>query len=134
MLTYEQVILELKAKGQSIGELASFDVESAKKVIKQYAFHYAAPGDPGGQAFLITAYEEFQKDHEENYLSPSDGGCWFCQRKDKQEDMEFDTEFDTYVHLNCLKKVLKKIHDHPEANIMKYLIKEKTDPLPDTDN
>jgi len=53
-------------------------------------------------------------------ISPNDGGCWFCHTKD--DDMVFDTEFDTHVHIECIKKALKKNSNDPEAKLMKYLI------------
>jgi len=37
-------------------------------------------------------------------------------------DLVFDSEFDTLVHRSCLKEVLRKVPDHPEANKMKYLL------------
>jgi hypothetical protein len=118
------VISQLKTKGQKIGKLAALGVESAQKVIKQYQFHFACPGDPGGQVFLIEAYEEFEKDYNQYHKEPAHGGCWFCCRDDKQEDMTFDTEFDTNVHLSCLRKVIEKDAYHPEAMHMTYLLTE----------
>lgn len=124
MLDYNYVMSELKAKGRRIGELAALGVTSAEDVIEQYKFHYSCPGDPGGIALLIMAYEEFIKDYKENHLHPNEGGCWFCFRKDKPEDMVFDIEFDTNVHLSCLKITLEKMPNHPEAKAMKYLLED----------
>jgi hypothetical protein len=47
--------------------------------------------------------------------------CWWCKQYDTDA---FDTEFDTYLHINCLKEVLEKDPDHPEAIHMKYLLEE----------
>ena len=47
--------------------------------------------------------------------------CWFC-RKDKTDS--FDSEFDTYLHLDCLRDILKGNPDHPEAKHMKYLLED----------
>ena len=52
---------------------------------------------------------------------PTQGGCWFCWHKDN--DLIYDGEFDTFVHVDCIKSVLKTDPDHSEASIMRYLIK-----------
>lgn len=56
-------------------------------------------------------------------LSPSQGGCWFCQMDNENEEMFFENEFDTFVHLSCLRSVLDKNPDHPEAQLMSYLLR-----------
>jgi len=53
-------------------------------------------------------------------VSPVQGGCWFCWEKD--DKLVFDSEFDTAVHVKCIRKVLAVEPNHPEANIMKYLL------------
>ena len=53
-------------------------------------------------------------------LKATKGGCWFCG---KDGCDAFDWEFDTNLHLKCLKEVLDKNPNDPEADIMKYLIK-----------
>ena len=55
-------------------------------------------------------------------VSPNNGGCWFCYRKD--DNLVFDTEWDTFVHTACIEKALKENPDHPEATLMKYLLEE----------
>ena len=54
-------------------------------------------------------------------IPPEHGGCWFCH-DDKGDDLVFDWEFDTYVHLNCLKKVLEENPEDQEAKFMSYLL------------
>ncbi len=56
----------------------------------------------------------------DNHVSPNDGGCWFCYKED--QTLVFDTEFDTFVHTDCIKKVLKKDPENIEAGFMKYLL------------
>ena len=56
------------------------------------------------------------------HLSPQEGGCWFCQM---DECDAFDWEFDTNIHLKCLRELLEKDPNHPEAEMMKYLLEEK---------
>lgn len=58
-----------------------------------------------------------------DYVSPVDGGCWFCNRSGG-EDFDFDVEFDTNVHLGCIREVLKENPNHPEARWMRYLLPE----------
>jgi len=60
---------------------------------------------------------------DSDYVSPSNGGCWFCCRKDG-DDLSFDVEFDAYVHLGCVRATLKDDPKHPEAKFMKYLLPE----------
>ena len=55
-------------------------------------------------------------------VEPGHGGCWFCYTKD--DKLVYDTEFDTYVHIECIKKVLKENPRQPEAQFMKYLLHE----------
>ncbi|MCF6347933.1 MAG: hypothetical protein L3J20_06505 [Flavobacteriaceae bacterium] len=57
---------------------------------------------------------------EKDYVHPNDGGCWFCFKQD--ETLVFDTEFDTFVHTDCIKKVLEKDPKDNEAVFMKYLL------------
>ncbi|MCB5368974.1 hypothetical protein [Collinsella aerofaciens] len=60
----------------------------------------------------------------EKYVSPSQGGCWFCHTAPEDKPMLFDIEFDTYVHEDCLRKALEEEPDHPEAGIMAYLLED----------
>lgn len=55
---------------------------------------------------------------------PKEYPCWFCQKRDPLEDLVFDGEFDTPVHISCLRKILEEDPNDPEANFMKYLLKE----------
>ena len=50
--------------------------------------------------------------------------CWFCRKEpeESEEEMLFDTEFDTPVHESCIKAALADDPDHPEANLMTYLL------------
>ena len=57
-------------------------------------------------------------------LHPCEGGCWFCKQDDESEILDFDNEFDTFVHISCIKKALQENPDDPEANIMKYLVRQ----------
>lgn len=50
------------------------------------------------------------------------GGCWFCYTQ--TDDMLFDVEWDTYVHAQCIRDALAREPDHPEADLMRYLIEE----------
>ena len=52
-----------------------------------------------------------------------DYDCWFCSKKD--ELLVFDGEFDTYVHLECIRRVLKSEPMNPEAVLMKYLLEDE---------
>ncbi len=54
-------------------------------------------------------------------ICPSHGGCWFCYRDDGE--MFFDVEFDTWVHELCLRDKLTTDPEHPEAQLMSYLLK-----------
>ena len=63
------------------------------------------------------------KSGDNDYVSPQDGGCWFCNRVGG-DDMDFDCEFDTYVHHGCIRDALKEDPKHPEAKFMKYLLPE----------
>jgi hypothetical protein len=47
--------------------------------------------------------------------------CWFCKKT--TGTLVFDSEFDTEVHIECIKKALKKDPKHPEAKHMQYLLK-----------
>lgn len=47
--------------------------------------------------------------------------CWFCGKGNCDE---FDTEFDTFLHRQCLIDVLDKDPNHPEAELMKYLLED----------
>ncbi|MED0758647.1 hypothetical protein P4S93_09625 [Aneurinibacillus thermoaerophilus] len=64
------------------------------------------------------------KPKDSDYVSPNDGGCWFCCRKgdDEYGAMLFDSEFDTYLHESCLRRELKDNPQNGEAQVMKYLI------------
>jgi hypothetical protein len=53
------------------------------------------------------------------HVSPSQGGCWYCQTIINGDDIVFDTEFDTFVHLACIRKAGK---EHPEAKHQWYLL------------
>ena len=55
-------------------------------------------------------------------VAPEQGGCWFCWSD--HGSMVLDYEFDTFVHIDCIKKALEQDSNHPEAQFMKYLIKE----------
>ena len=38
-------------------------------------------------------------------LSPSDGGCWFCNREIlDNESCGFTLEFDAWLHIECLER------------------------------
>lgn len=53
-----------------------------------------------------------------DYVSPCDGGCWFCNKKDDRP-MFFTTEFDAYFHEICLKSELNITpFINPEAQII----------------
>lgn len=41
---------------------------------------------------------------DKDYVSPNDGGCWYCNRKD--EGLSFCHEFDTFIHIDCIKDAL----------------------------
>ena len=58
----------------------------------------------------------------EKYVSPNDGGCWFCHTN--EGEMYFDFEFDTYVHLECVVKALLENKEHSEGVYMTYLLDE----------
>lgn len=62
------------------------------------------------------------------YLNEQTDRCWFCG--DSGCD-EFDTEFDTFIHIDCLKKELKKHESdesyETEAVYMKYLLDGRED-------
>jgi hypothetical protein len=49
--------------------------------------------------------------------------CWFC---DHGGDLVFDCEFDTAVHVECIRKALEEDPENPEAQIMSYLLTERT--------
>jgi hypothetical protein len=53
-----------------------------------------------------------------DYLSPSDGGCWFCHGRPETPGLYFCWEFDTYVHLECLRDELQETPDNQEAQVM----------------
>lgn len=53
--------------------------------------------------------------------TPQMGGCWFCF-DDEPNGLVMDREFDTMVHLSCINKVLKEDPEHPEAQLMAYLL------------
>ena len=55
-------------------------------------------------------------------VPPQQGGCWFCYNQD--DELSFDHEFDTYVHRECIEAELRKDPDHPEAELMQYLLEE----------
>lgn len=55
-------------------------------------------------------------------LSPSSGGCWFCEQDDEQEILFFEYEWDTNIHISCLKNALEKDPEDPEAGLMKYML------------
>lgn len=38
-------------------------------------------------------------------------GCWFCKKEDG--NLYFSLEFDFYLHMKCLKEVIKE--EHPEV-------------------
>jgi hypothetical protein len=55
-------------------------------------------------------------------VTPMEGGCWFCWTD--VGNMVFDMEWDTYVHIECIRKVLRKDPEHPEARPMRYLLED----------
>lgn len=59
-MTLNELYNQLKEEGKEIARAARAGNEKAKRVIEAYQFHYACPGDPGGQALLIVAYEEYK--------------------------------------------------------------------------
>jgi len=38
------------------------------------------------------------------FALPTEGGCWYCHRKDDR--LVFCSEFDTYIHIDCIKAKL----------------------------
>jgi hypothetical protein len=53
--------------------------------------------------------------------SPEDGGCWYCHRLNTGMGRVFSLEFDCYLHLECLKKEIKKWEGkhNPELEILR---------------
>jgi hypothetical protein len=60
-MTLNDLYKQLKEEGREIAQAARAGNEKARRVIEAYRFHYACPGDPGGQALLMIAYEEYKK-------------------------------------------------------------------------
>lgn len=59
-------------------------------------------------------------------VSPTHGGCWYCQRIDGN-DWLISKEFDCYLHLHCLQKELVSIPsdcDKGEAGIFESEFRE----------
>ena len=54
------------------------------------------------------------EDFVKMYVSPNEGGCWFCSRADLE--MFFSSEFDCYFHIDCLKRALGT--DDAEAKLI----------------
>ena len=50
------------------------------------------------------------------YLSPNNGGCWFCQTNEETDDWMFSVEWDTYYHDQCYRAALEQ--GNPEAVII----------------
>lgn len=110
----------LKQKGRVIGFSANAGNPEAKEVIKMFAF-YQKRDEPITEHLVEAAVDKWKKIFRE----PEEGGCWFCFTE--SDDMLFDSEFDTNVHVSCLKNVLEKEPDNPEAQLMKYLLEEETE-------
>jgi hypothetical protein len=60
-MNYDDVIEFLKREGKKIGQQKT---PEAIAVMEAYQFHYAAPGDPGGQGLLIEAVEKYIKNNQ----------------------------------------------------------------------
>lgn len=63
--------------------------------------------------------------------APGRGGCWYCgsvapivRTGERTDSLVLDREFDTFVHPSCIREALIEDPDDPEANIMKYLLRE----------
>ena len=54
-------------------------------------------------------------------VNQDENPCWWCRKGDTDA---FDTEFDTNLHISCLKDVLEKDPNDPEAKHMKYLLED----------
>lgn len=48
-----------RGAGKQIRKEANEGCELAQSIISYYKFHYAAPGDPGAQALLMTAVTKY---------------------------------------------------------------------------
>lgn len=55
----DEVIDYLKEHGRKIGKQFKQGNKEAREVLKWYEFLYKAPGDPGAQAFLMVAVEDY---------------------------------------------------------------------------
>lgn len=69
---------------------------------------------------------ESRVDSEPATVSPSDGGCWYCNQA-SGDDLRFSSEFDTNVHLECIQNVLEGDPGDPEARIMSVELFQKVD-------
>ena len=56
-------------------------------------------------------------DLNDDFVSPVDGGCWFCQKATDEKKDSFSIEFDCCFHWQCLKDALKE-NNNPEAEII----------------
>jgi len=57
---------------------------------------------------------------EKGNITPQNGGCWYCHKTDYP--LVFSIEFDTFVHLDCIKEMLK-LNDTNDKEIT-FLAKE----------
>ena len=55
----DEVINFLKSHGEKVGQLHRQGVKAASEVVRWYEFLWRSPGDPGAQAFLMVALEDY---------------------------------------------------------------------------
>ena len=55
----DEAIDFLKRHGKRIGELSNRGFKEANDVVKWYNMLYTSPGDPGAQALLMVALEDY---------------------------------------------------------------------------
>lgn len=72
----EDIYEELKLVGKDIAEWARAGDRYAQAVMRAYTLHYDAPGDPGAQALLQIAFDEYKKREEESSITDSEGFMW----------------------------------------------------------
>ena len=54
----------LKKYGKEIGRLSASGNYVCRKIMEMYTLHYTCPGDPGAQAFLVEAINEYREREE----------------------------------------------------------------------
>lgn len=79
-------------------------------------------GDNFPSETQVLNHKAWNADAQKGNLPPGRGGCWFCFRG---ECDAYDGEFDTNLHIRCLRQVLEEYPDHPEAQLMQYLLERQ---------